>query len=177
MACTLTTGRQLDCKDFIGGIRTVMFQAVADYSPTYDGNGELSAIAADTVFRYELAKGTGNFTETIQSAPENGTIFYEGVVNIKLHKLTRADRDEIKLLAQNRLVIYILDNNNNQFVIGETNGAELTAGTGSTGTALGDMSGYDLTFTSQEAEPMRFAGTGTTNPFDNITNLTVSPAY
>ena len=117
MACTLTTGRQLDCKDFIGGIRTVMFQAVADYSPTYDSDGVLTQIVADTVFRYELAKGTGNFTETIQSAPENGTIFYEGAVNIKLHKLTRADRDEIRLLAQNRLVIYILDNNNNLFEI------------------------------------------------------------
>ncbi len=177
MTCTLTTGRQLDCKDFIGGIRTVMFQVVADYAPTYTGTGVLSSITADTVFRYELAKGTGNFTETIQSAPENGTIFYEGVVNIKLHKLTNEDRNELELLVQNRLVIYILDNNNNQWVIGESNGAELTAGSGSTGTALGDMNGYDLTFTSQEPTPMRSAGTGTTNPFDNITNLTVSPAY
>ena len=39
MTCTLTTGRQLDCKDFIGGIRTVMFQVVADYAPTYTGTG------------------------------------------------------------------------------------------------------------------------------------------
>ncbi len=176
MACNLTTGRQLDCKDYIGGIRTVMFQAVADYTPTYS-SGVLASIAADTVYRYELAKGTGSFTETIQSAPENGTIFYEAAVNMKLHKLSAADRDEIKLLAQNRLVVYILDNNNNQWVIGEINGAELTAGTASTGTAFGDLNGYDLTFTSQEAEPMRNAGTYTTNPFDNITNLTVAPAY
>ena len=176
MALTLTTGRQLDCKDYIGGIRTVMFQAVADYTPTYSSN-VLASISADTVYRYDLSNGTGNFTETIQSAPENGTIFYEGAVNIKLHKLSAADRNEIKLLVQNRLVIYILDNNNNQWVIGETNGAELTAGTASTGTALGDLNGYDLTFSSQEADPMRNAGTNTSNPFDNITNLTVSPAY
>ena len=177
MACDLTTGRTLDCKDYIGGIRTVMFQAVADYAPGYTGSGVLNTIAADTVYRYELTKGTGSFTETIQSAPENGTVFYEAAVNMKLHKLSAADRDEIKLLAQNRLVVYILDNNNNQWVIGEINGAELTAGTASTGTAFGDLNGYDLTFTSQEAEPMRSAGTYTTNPFDNITNLTVSPAY
>lgn len=176
MACNLTIGRQLDCKDYIGGIRTVMFQVVADYAPTYSGN-VLASIAADTVYRYELAKGTGSFTETIQTAPENGTIFYEGAVNLKLHKLSATWRDEIKLLVQNRLVVYILDNNNNQWVIGETNGAELSAGTGSTGAALGDLNGYDLTFTSQEPEPMRNAGTYTTNPFDNVTNLTPSPAY
>jgi hypothetical protein len=176
MACVLTAGRLLDCKDYIGGIRTILFQSVADYSPTYTGN-VLSAIVADTLMRYELAKGIGSFTETIQSSPENGTIFYEGAVNIKLHKLSATDRDEIKLLVQNRLVIYILDNNDNQWVIGEKNGAELSAGTGSTGAALGDLNGYDLTFTSQEGEPMRNAGAYTTNPFDNITNSTISPAY
>ena len=71
----------------------------------------------------------------------------------------------------------ILDNNNQQWVIGEVNGAEITAGTAETGTALGDMSGYTLTITSQEKEPVRNAGTYTTNPFDNITDLTISPAY
>ena len=50
-------------------------------------------------------------------------------------------------------------------------------GTAGTGTAYGDAYGYELTFMSQEAEPMRNCGTYTTNPFDNITNLTISPAY
>ena len=177
--CALTIGRQLDCKDFIGGIRTVLFQPIADFTPTYGGSGGniLTAIATDTVYRYELAKGVGSFTETIQSAPENGTIFYEGVVNMKLHKMSAVWRDEIRLLVRNRLVIYILDNNNNQWVIGTTHGAELTAGTGSTGAALGDLNGYDLTWTSQEASPMRNAGAYTTNPFDNIGGMTVSPAW
>ena len=101
-------------------------------------------------------------------------MIFEDTLAIKLHKLSAADRDEIKLLAQNRLVCFILDNNNNQWVIGEVNGAELTAGTAGTGVALGDAYGYELTFTSQEAEPMRNAGTFTTDFFDNITNLTIS---
>ena len=176
MACDLTAGRLLNCKDAVGGIRSVLFLEVADYTPTYTGN-TLSAVAAATAYRYELPKGTGSLSEAITVSTENGTIFYESTLSVKLHKLTAADRDEIKLLAQNRLVCFVLDNNNNQWAIGEVNGADLTAGTAGTGTAYGDAYGYELTFMSQEAEPMRNCGTYTTNPFDNITNLTISPAY
>jgi len=173
MACDLTTGRGLDCKDAIGGIRAVAFLEVADYTPTYTAN-ILTSVAAATAYKYDLPKGTGSLSEAFQVSTDNGTLFFEDTLAIKLHKLTAADRDEIKLLAQNRLVCFILDNNNNQWVIGEVNGAELTAGTAATGTALGDAYGYELTFTSQEAEPMRNAGAYTTSFFDNITNLTIS---
>ena len=176
MACDLTAGRLLDCKDAVGGIRSVLFLEVADYAPTYTGN-ILTQVAAATAYRYELPKGTGSLSEAITVSTENGTIFYEDTLTVKLHKLSAADRDEIKLLAQNRLVCFVLDNNNNQWAIGEVNGAELTAGTASTGVSYGDSYGYELTFMSQEAEPMRNCGTYTTNPFDNITNLTISPAY
>tara|TARA_R110000737_G_scaffold349886_2_gene387244 strand:- start:24 stop:554 length:531 start_codon:yes stop_codon:yes gene_type:complete len=176
MACDLTAGRLLDCKDAVGGIRSVLFLEVADYTPTYTGN-ILSAVAAATAYRYELPKGTGSLSEAITVSTEAGSIFYEDTLTIKLHKLSAADRDEVKLLAQNRLVCFVLDNNNDQWCMGEVNGADLTAGTAATGMAYGDLSGFELTFMSQEAEPMRNAGTYTTNPFDNITGLTVSPAY
>ena len=176
MACELTTGRTLDCKDSIGGIRTIYFMQVEDYVPTYTSN-VLTSVSAATAYRYELPKATGSLSEAIQVSTENGSVFYESTLSVKLFKLSAADRDEIKLLAQNRLAVMILDNNNQQWVIGEVNGAEITAGTAETGTALGDMSGYTLTITSQEKEPVRNAGTYTTNPFDNITDLTISPAY
>lgn len=176
MACELTTGRTLDCKDSIGGIRTIFLMQVEDYTPTYTAD-VLTSVATATAYRYELPKATGSLSEAIQVSTENGTIFYESTLTVKLHKLSAADRDEIKLLAQNRLTVMILDNNNQQWVIGEVNGAEITAGTAETGMNLGDMSGYNLTFTSQEKNPLRNAATYTTNPLDNITGLTISPSY
>lgn len=170
MACDLTAGRLLDCKDAVGGIRSVLFLEVADYTPTYSGN-ILDSVAAATAYRYELPKGTGSLSEAITVSTENGSLFFEDTLTVKLHKLSAADRDEIKLLAQNRLVCFVLDNNNDQWAIGEVNGADLTAGTAATGAAYGDMSGYEMTFTSQEAEPMRNCGTYTTTPFDNVTGL------
>ena len=176
MACELTSGRLLDCKTSVGGIRTVLFMQVDDYVPTYTSE-VLTAITAATAYRYELQKATGSLSESISVSQENGTVFFENTLTIKLFKLTAAMRDELKLIVQNRLAVFVLDNNNSQWVIGEVNGAEITGGTSETGTALGDLNGYTLTITTQERENMRSAGTYTSTPFDNVTGLTVSPAY
>ena len=176
MGCELTAGRLLDCKNSVGGIRSILLMELADYDPTYTAT-ILTAVTAAVGFRYDLPKATGNFSEAITVSSENGSVFYEDTLTIKLHKLDAATRNEIKLIAQNRLVCFILDNNNEQWCMGEVLGAELTAGTAATGTALGDAYAYDLTFMSQEKEPMRNAATYTTTPWDNITGLTVNPAY
>tara|TARA_R110000823_G_scaffold268128_1_gene388070 strand:+ start:261 stop:791 length:531 start_codon:yes stop_codon:yes gene_type:complete len=176
MGCDLTAGRLLDCKNSVGGIRSILLMELADYEPTYTGT-VLTQVAAATAWRYDLPKSTGNFSENITISTENGTVFYEDTLTIKLHRLDNAMRDELKLIAQNRMVCFVLDNNDNQWCMGEVLGAELTAGTSATGTSLGDAYGYDLTIMSQEREPMRNAGTYTATPWDNVTGLAVNPAY
>lgn len=176
MSCELNTGRLLDCKDSVGGIRSILLMELSNYTPTYTGT-VLTTVATATAYRYDLPKATGNFSEAITVSSENGTVFYEDTLTIKLHRLDNAMRDELKLIAQNRLVCFILDNNDNQWAMGEVLGAELTSGTAATGQALGDSYSYDLTFTSQEKEPMRNCGTYTATPWDNITGLTVNPTY
>ena len=51
--------------------------------------------------------------------------------------------------------------------MGLDNGMELTTGTSSSGVALGDMSGYDWNFESQEPNPMQLVADYTSTPFDN----------
>lgn len=176
MACDLTAGRLLDCKDSVGGIRSILLMPLTDYTPTYTAT-VLTSVATSTGYRYDLPKSTGLFSEGITISSENGTVFYEDTLTIKLHRLDNAMRNELVNIAQTRMVCFILDNNNNQWAMGEVLGAELTAGTAATGTSLGDAYGYDLTIMSQEREPMRNCGAYTTNPWDNLTGLTVSPAY
>ena len=125
------------------------------------------------MFKYALPRGTGSFTETIQPSVENGTVFYEPSVNIKLHKMTVGDRNEIKLLAQNRLIIFVETNaviangHTNIWCLGKENGMELSAGTTQTGAGFGDMNGYNLTFTGAESEPCLLVADHTSTPFDN----------
>jgi len=187
MACELTTGRQLDCRDTVGGVKAVYFVQHADAGINGQNGGAGIEPASGTItdldlsgsgtgqelFKYELVRGTASFTETITGSTENGTVFFDQSVNIKLHKLSVTDRNEIKLLAQNRLIIFVELNQINSsgkrviVALGIENGLQLNAGTNASGAALGDMAGSDLTFSGQESYPASIVADYTSVPFDN----------
>ena len=175
--CTaLSSGRALDCKDAVGGIKKIFFAQTLGALSIDAPTEIITDIAATTVFQYDLPVNTGSMTETIQSSSENGTVFFEQSVNIKLHKLSAADRKQIKLLAQSRLYIFVFDSNDNLFLLGEENLAELTAGSVATGVSKGDMNGYDMTFTAFERIPARYL-TQDNSPFQGLTtpaNITIT---
>mgnify|MGYP000452916357 FL=1 len=87
--------------------------------------------------------------------------------------MTAADQNELKLLAAQRLIIFVELNELNAagknviLACGLDNGMELSAGTNSSGAGLGDMNGYDWTFESQEPSPMQTVADYTTTPLDN----------
>ena len=92
MACELTKGRGLDCRDIMGGVKAVYFVQHEDATITSSAGAVSDVDLSTNLFKYSLPRGTASFTETIQPSQENGTVFYEPSVNIKLHKLTVADR-------------------------------------------------------------------------------------
>ena len=153
MACALTQGYTLDCKDSLGGIKAVFLIAHADVTAITQASGIVSAITANDVFyKYELVKNTGAMTETITASVENGSVFYAQELSIVLNKLQANTRNEILLLAKNTLMVIAQDANDKYWLLGKTQGMDLTGGTATTGTAQGDRNGYTLTFTGGEKE-------------------------
>ena len=151
MACDLTSGRLWECKEQIGGIKTVYFADFGDLTGLTVTNGAISTgLTGKTLYKYELPEYTGNITETLTSSAEAGTLFYEQALEITLHKLRAADSDEIKLLAAGRPHAIVVDNNDNKLLLGFQKGLNVTTVAGQTGTAAGDLSGYVLRFTASE---------------------------
>jgi len=50
------------------------------------------------------------------------------------------------------LVAVVKDNNDKYWYLGKVHGINITGGSGATGTAQGDRSGYTLTFSGSEGE-------------------------
>ena len=162
--CQLTAGISLDCRDSNGGIEKI-FVANANgevtYTLTSGSDCEIDSISVDGValtpsdfFTYELTKQTSSFTETATISSENATIFYEQAVTMIFTKMQCAVRDQLLLLGQNtELLVIVKDNNGIYWTVGLERGAELTAGTTSTGVAYGDRSGYELVVTGREKLP------------------------
>ena len=158
MSCSLTTGYVLGCRDSVGGIKTIYVQS---FNPTGSCNASLSGsvtgftgYASGGFFEYDLTKATSSMTETLNASIENGSIFYTPEVTFTINKLQVAVRNELRLLARNRLLVIVQDNNNRYWVLGAANGLEATAGTAGSGTAFGDRSGYEMTLTGMEPDPM-----------------------
>ena len=167
MACDLTSGRLWECKEQVGGIKTVYFADFGDLTGLTVSNGAISTgLTGKTLYRYELPDYTGNLTETLTASAESGTLFYEQALEITLHKLRAADSDEIKLLAKGRPHCIVVDNNYNKLLLGFQKGLNVTTVAGQTGTAAGDLSGYVLSFTASEVQAAPFVT-------DDISNATV----
>jgi hypothetical protein len=102
MACDLTRGRLLSCKDQIGGIVRVYFIDYGDLGDVTLVDDEITTLSGTfNAYQYDL-KGTNSLETTITSSTENGTTFFEEVLTLSLPKLSKADNKELKLMAYNR---------------------------------------------------------------------------
>jgi len=174
MACDLTNGRAEVCKESVGGIQGVYFINFTTGSFTKDADGEVTAFpSGSTAYYYEL-KGTSAYTETVNTSRENGTTFFSQELTLNLKKLTNTMTTQLKLLAYGRPQIIVHTKNGEALLVGEENGADLTAGTIQTGAALGDLYGYSATMTGEEKLPAAFiSGSTNTDPFAAITAPTI----
>lgn len=179
MACNLTLGRELPCKQVIGGIKALYFQ---NTQPTVTYNGTDTDVIDDigtvSVYEYALPNNTGQLVNTGTVNEQNGTSYFAQNLTVNLPTLTKEDHKELKLMQSSRPTVYVLDNNDNLFCMGLQFGC-MVAVNAQTGTAKADLTGYTLTITAEELAPANFliatAGSGTAGyPFDNMTTGTVT---
>jgi hypothetical protein len=76
---------------------------------------------------------------------------------------------QLKLMAYGRPQIVVHTMNGEALLVGENEGADMTAGTIQTGAAMGDLFGYSITMTGQEQLPAAFiSGSTISNPFAGL---------
>lgn len=182
-ACNVSAGRLIGCKDVIGGITKVFLMPFSEgfenllsvSSSTYLVTDILSSI---TVFQFDLRPETSSYTTNFNSDDATGTKFYEQVLELQLQKIDKTDLFHLDEIVQGRVQAFVLDANDNVFIMGTRFGATVTAGNMSTGTARGDLTGFTMTLTAREEVNYILddsAGVGQVNyPFDGLANNNVT---
>lgn len=157
MACNLTQGRTIDCRNNTGGIEEIL---IANFENVQIGTvaaGVITAMtqtAATDFYRYSLEKENGSLVETHTGSLENGTNFYDSVLDFSTKNLTAAESEELMILEQARLFVIVKTNNGKYWTVGAYFAADKLTGTSVTGMAFGDMSGYTYSITAKEAVRM-----------------------
>lgn len=163
MACALTANIALACKDAVGGIKKIYVTELANKATITASAGAISAFTLTTgkqFWVYDFEKETGEWTEKIQTSVENSTTFYEHELKVRLSKKDVTKRNELHLLAQNRVMIIVLDRNGTYWLLGEANGCDLMPSTSVTGKAMADFNGYDLIFSGKEEAAAQTVASG-----------------
>ena len=174
MACNLANGRTEPCKDQVGGLHAVYFINYDDLDladVTYS-TGDVDVItdlgSGITAYKFEL-KGTSNLEQTITASRDNGTLFYDQILTLVLHKQDKATHRYVHLLGAGRPRIVVEDYNANAWIVGLENGSDVNGGSISSGSAMGDLTGYNVTFQGQERKPANFLdGAVKDNPFAGL---------
>ena len=194
MACDLTRGRLIDCKDTIGGLKAIYI--AKSYSNNVSAVATINATEMTTagfatwsccggtveVFKYDLVPNLSSMTVNINSDNANGTTFFTQTLSVTLQKIDHDMTNELRLMAYSRAQIFVQDSNDNVFLLGIDNGCHVSGGTVITGTAKGDLNGYTIEWSAEENNALiqlpASAGSATAKfPFDGLTdeaNLTIT---
>ena len=177
MACILTDGRTRPCSDAVGGIRKLHFVDYGDLGDVTITDDEIvDAAGTFTYYTYDV-KGNSSLESTINSSIDNGTTFFDQKLNVTLHKLTKEDNKELKILIYGRPHVFVEDYKGNVMCVGLENGADVTGGTAVTGSAMGDLNGYTLELTGSEIYFPNFVLDPTSaDPFAGLPSATATPA-
>lgn len=173
MACDLSAGRNVPCKDVVGGIDAVYFVDFGNLGAITLTNDEVTDMAGTfSAYKYDV-KGANSLEQAVTSSQDNGTTFFEQTLTLNLPKLTKEDMVQFKLMAYGRPHCVIVDNNGNALLAGKEHGLTVSAGSITTGAAFGDMSGTTLTLSGSEKLSANFiAGATVANPFVGLSSAT-----
>lgn len=166
MSCFISEGISLNqCSDSIGGIQKIFIAGGTGTTLggvtafTYNSVDSITGAtaAAGTIFyEFELKRGTSQLTQNIQKSFENGTVFYEQVLEAVMYKYDASKRLIIEALSQkDNLQVIAVDQNGTQVMLGEVRGMFVSAGALTSGLALGDRNGISFSLTGQEPVPGR----------------------
>ena len=196
MACDITRGRLIDCKDSIGGLKAIYIcqaynnniEQVATISTTEMTDAGFATWSAQTaaktiVFKYDLVPSLSSMTVTVNSDNANGTAFFTQALSVTLQKIDHDMTNELRLMAYSRSQIFVQDSNDNVFLLGMVNGCHVSGGTVVTGVGKGDLTGYTIEWGAEENNALiqipKTDGPLTTNwPFDGLDDdddITITP--
>jgi hypothetical protein len=189
MACDITRGRLIDCKDSIGGLKAIYIcqaynnniEQVATISTTEMTDAGFSTWSAQTaaktiVFKYDLVPSLSSMTVTVNSDNANGTTFFGQALSVTLQKIDHDMTNELRLMAYSRSQIFVQDSNDNVFLLGMVNGCHVSGGTVVTGAGKGDLTGYTIEWGAEENNALiqikATDGPAETNwPFDGLSDF------
>ena len=150
--CNLTDGYILGCSS-IGGVEKVWigeWEDVVGY--TQSANGTITGLTSGfTVYEFEQDIEHAGLTQAGNYDRNNGTVFYESTLSIKMIGLDADVRERLVELGRAPLAAVVKSNAGDYYICGIETAGRASAGDASLGIALGDLNGVNLSVSWKSA--------------------------
>lgn len=182
--CNLSKGRGYFCGGQVGGIKKVFLANYLDYeSPggvpiivtTDNTTGAVTDVQVGedendlSFYEFDLDRQLSSFNQTIVTG-KGGAIAYQQ--DLELHMSHDSEESWMRMqnVAEGLWIVFVLDNNGVYYMLGATNGIEVSGGSYAHGgdVAYTDYVGYVISMTGAEPKPAFNFGTST--PFKSWTS-------
>ena len=154
MNCTSYTlsGLNAGCKDSVGGVAKIWLADQGSVTWNIDSSKHTASAASTTAFKvYNLRKGTASMTSTL-TTNDNAGSYFTTEITMSLLKMETSKRLEVMAMLMGQCTGVVKDRNGKYWAIGVEYPLEGSAGTGETGTAIGDANQYTVTISVDETE-------------------------
>lgn len=164
MPCTcttlITTGIDVLCENNAGGVLDILVADacnITGYTETVAG--VVDGITMETgsqFYTINTQRLTASFEENETNNFDNGSKFYDQILNIVVARRDVSRRNAISELGagQKDLVFIVKDSNGTYWEMGLEEGMKLFTNTGGSGVKKEDLNGYTIQFTGQSSDLM-----------------------
>lgn len=161
MACAITSGYAISCRESIGGIETIW---LIENANLYDASGNstvtaasgtvtaLNKVSGKKFYKYEVPRGVAVASNSITASSENGTVFFTHEVSFPINDRSASTRNIVTTLAKNRCTFVTKEMDGTYRMYGVGFGLFMDSSEAGSGTAAGDRNGYMLKFSSMEKD-------------------------
>lgn len=162
MACNAVTLNTIDarCESSIGGIKRILIALSDDVATvSLDASGQVSGVTmvSGKVFsEWKFRHGTGNYTSTLTADATIGSSSIGTDVVLQFTKAEALKRLYIQNAINANAVVIVEDNYGQHLYLGLDNEVTVTAATMQSGTANGDLNGFNLTLHDESKELPHF---------------------
>lgn len=156
--CDISKGKNLlSCKNAVSGLKAIYLANFDDYKyvteSTVSGHTLTDLGSLDEVFKFELKNSANTFQQDINSSRDNGTTFFNQVLNFTLTKLSGEMEFQVKMMAWGRPQVFVETNGGLIFLMGIEHGCEIAGNSQVQGT-MDSLNGYVMTATATEPAPI-----------------------
>lgn len=170
-ACALSSGYTLDCRDGMGGVKSVYLANYDNVSGVTSSNGTISAIAkanGGRFYKFNLTRATASAMEEFVDDLATGSTFNNQTITMIFNKMVAATRNQVAIMAQATLVAVVEDRNGKWWYYGKESGLMRAGGSAGTGTAGGDRNGYEVILTGEEREMAMEVASGVITTLETV---------